>query len=59
MKFSRVLRMMAAHFTSNPVVSISVSKHVYAPNETMSVVIVPDTPTHELSWNTTIESFNR
>jgi hypothetical protein len=43
------LKMMAAHFTSNPVVSISVSKHVYAPNETMSVVIVPDTPTHELN----------
>jgi hypothetical protein len=42
-------RMMAAHFTSNPVVSISVNKHVYAPGETMSVVIVPDTPTHELT----------
>lgn len=42
-------KMMAAHFTSNPVISISVSKHVYAPNETMSVVIVPDTPTHELT----------
>ena len=42
-------RLMAAHFTSNPVVSISVSKHIYAPGETMSVVIVPDTPTHELT----------
>ena len=42
-------RMMAAHFTNNPVVSISVNKHVYAPNEMMSVVIITDIPTHELS----------
>ena len=39
---------MAPHLSNQAVISISINKHVYAPNEAMSVLMIPDTPTHEL-----------
>jgi hypothetical protein len=42
-------KLMAPHLSDEAVVSISIDRHVYAPNEAMSVLIIPDTPTHELN----------
>src|SRR5574337_1155105 len=40
---------MAQRFATTPVVAISLNKVVYAPGEPMSVLIVPDAPTHEIT----------
>jgi len=41
-------QVMAQRFATTPVVAISLNKVVYAPGEMMSVLIVPDSPTHEI-----------
>jgi phospholipase A1 len=41
-------KMTAPHFADSPVLTVSLNKHVYAQNEPMSVLLIPDTPTHEI-----------
>ena len=41
-------KVMAQRFDVRPVVTISMDKVVYAPGEPMSVLIVPDSPSHEI-----------
>jgi len=41
-------QVMAQRFAVSPVVAISLDKVVYAPGEPMTVLIVPDSPTHEI-----------
>ena len=50
--------LMAPHLSDQAVVSISINKHVYAPNETMSVLIIPDTPTRDLKGTLVLSRAN-